>query len=111
MRFDGGLYFVTTEVLSDRLRDHTVAAEPPVEHVVLDFEAVNFVDSQGAGELGRLVQIAGERGVSVHFARMKVPVRDLLAADGIVERLGEDHFHVSVDDAVNAALAQQRRQR
>ena len=71
VRFDGGLYFVTTEVLSDRLRDHTVAAEPPVEHVVLDFEAVNFVDSQGAGELGRLVQIAGEREISVHFARMK----------------------------------------
>ncbi len=110
VRFDGGLYFVTTEVLSDRLRDHTVSAEPPVEHVVLDFEAVNFVDSQGAGELGRLVQIAGERGVAVHFARMKQDVRNLLAADGIVDRLGEDHFHVSVDDAVNAALAEQRRQ-
>lgn len=29
----------------------------------------------------------------------------MLADDGIIDRLGEDHFHASVDDAVNAALS------
>jgi MFS superfamily sulfate permease-like transporter len=106
LRFNGGLYFVTTEVLTDRLRDRTVGADPPIEHVVLDFEAVNFIDSQGVAELDRLVGVAAEQGVSVHFARVKGKVRTMLAADGVVDRVGADHFHVSIDDAVNSVLAE-----
>ena len=105
MRFDGGLYFVTTEVFSDRLRDRIAVAEPPIEQIVLDLEAVNFVDSQGVGELDRLLDVADERGISVYFARMKEPVRTVLAAGGLIERLGEGRLHVSIDDAVTAALA------
>ncbi len=105
LRFDGGLYFVTTEVLSDRLRDRTVGADPPITHVVLDFEAVNFIDSQGVAELDRLVGIAAERGGSVHLARVKANVHRMLAADGVVDRVGSGHLHASIDDAVNAALA------
>ncbi len=103
MRFDGGLFYVTTELLTELLRERAAAA--PLEHVVLDFEAVNFVDSQGVGEIGRILQLADERGISVRFARMKNDVLHMLAGDGIVEHLGADHFHASVDDAVNAALS------
>lgn len=106
VRFDGGLYFVTTEVLTDRLRERATAPGPQVEHVVIDFEAVNFIDSQGVGELDRLLDIADERGVVVHFARMNERVQSALAADGVIERHGSDRLHVSIDDAVNAAVAE-----
>jgi SulP family sulfate permease len=105
LRFDGGLYFVTTDVLSDRLRDRFALAEVPIEHVVLDLEAVNFLDSQGAAELDRLVSIAHERGVSVRIARTKPAVLNRLTAQGVVDALGTDHVHHSIDDAVNAAVA------
>ncbi len=108
MRFEGGLYFVTTAVLADRLRDLMLAAEVPVEQVVLDFEAVNFVDSQGVAELDRLLRLAGERGVSVHFARLRESVQEMLANAGMVDRLGQSHLHATIDDAVNAALAERR---
>lgn len=103
--FDGGLYFATTEVLTDRLRDKVVDADPPIEDVILDFEAVNFIDSQGVGELDRLAGVDGDLGITVHFARMKDDVRAVLAADGVVDRLGPDHFHVTVDGAMKAVLA------
>lgn len=103
--FDGGLYFATTEVLTDRLRDNVVDADPPIEDVILDFEAVNFIDSQGVGELDRLAGVDGDLGITVHFARMKDDVRAVLAADGVVDRLGPDHFHVTVDGAMKAVLA------
>ncbi len=105
MRFDGGLYFVTTETLGDWLREHLVLAEEPIDHVVLDLEAVNFMDSQGAGELGRMVDVATDRAISVDLARVKADVREILEADRFVARIGEDHVHASVDDAVNAVLA------
>jgi high affinity sulfate transporter 1 len=108
MRFEGGLYFVTTAVLADRLRDLMLTAEVPVEQVVLDFEAVNFVDSQGVAELDRLLRLAGERGVSVRFARLRENVQDMLVTAGVIDRLGESHLHASIDGAVNAALAERR---
>ncbi len=104
MRFDGGLHFVTTEVLVDRLRELVDGAEPPVEHVVLDFAGVNFIDSQGTAELGRLLEIAEQRHVSVHLARVKPEVRVVLDADGVVGRLGEDHLHANLHGAVTTVL-------
>lgn len=105
MKFDGGLYYVTTEVLTDRLREQVEDADPPTKAIVLDFEAVNFMDSQGASELHRLLGVADERGVDVHVARVGSAVRAVLVADGLYDRLGPDHFHVSVFDGVEAALA------
>ena len=105
LRFDGGIYFVTTDVLTDRLRQRVEGAVPPVAHVVLDFEAVNFVDSQGVGELDRLLTVAADRGIDLRFARTKATVLDMMTTDGIVDRIGADHFHPSIDDAVNATLA------
>lgn len=107
IRFDGGMYFVTTEVFVDQLRERMAAADPPIERVVIDFESVNFLDSQGSSELDRLVQAAAERGVSLRFARLKTAVRAILDADGVIDRLGPERVHTSVDDAVNAALAEQ----
>jgi MFS superfamily sulfate permease-like transporter len=107
VRFDGGMYFVTTEVFVDQLRDRVEAADPPIARVVIDFESVNFLDSQGSSELDRLVQAAAARGISVRFARLKTAVRNVLDADGVIERLGPDRVHPSIDDAVNHALAEQ----
>jgi SulP family sulfate permease len=107
IRFDGGMYFVTTEVFVDQLRERVELADPPIDRVVIDFESVNFLDSQGSGELDRLVQAAHDRGISLHFARLKTSVRTVLDADGVIDRLGAERVHTSVDDAVNAALAEQ----
>ena len=106
MRFDGGMYFVTTEVFVDQLRERVEAADPPIDQVVIDFESVNFLDSQGSSELDHLVQAAIDRGVSLRFARLKTGVQTMLDADGVIDRLGTDHVHSSIDDAVNAALAE-----
>ena len=109
IRFDGGMYFVTTEVFVDQLRERVEAADPPIERVVIDFESVNFLDSQGSGELDRLVEVAVERGMSIHFARLKTGVQATLDADGVIDRLGPERVHQSIDDAVNAALAESSR--
>lgn len=106
IRFDGGMYFVTTEVFVDQLRERLEGADPPIDRVVIDFESVNFLDSQGSSELDRLVQAAHDRGISLHFARLKSSVRAILDADGVIDRLGAERVHPSVDDAVNTALAE-----
>jgi SulP family sulfate permease len=102
VRLDGGLFFATADALHDRLREILEHSDPPVRAVVLDFEGVGFIDSQGTAKLAELRTLADARGVTVRLARVKADVRVVLEADGVVERIGADHIHPDVRDAVSA---------
>ena len=46
---------------------------------------------------------SGFVGATLRVARLKPSVRDLLARDGVLERLGDDRIHETVASAVDAA--------
>ncbi len=75
---------------------------------MIDFAGVNFIDSQGADELRRLLEFAEREGCSLRLARVRGDVLDVLRADGLVARLGEDRLHGNVDDAVETELSERR---
>ncbi len=54
LRFDAGLFFASADALTDRLRELVQQADPPVQTIVLDFEGVNFIDSQGADKVAEI---------------------------------------------------------
>jgi sulfate permease, SulP family len=109
LRLDGGLYFVTADALGDRIREAVVAAdETPVRAVVLDCQGIDFIDSQGSAKIGELIDLGSAHDITLRLARIKPVVRDVLARDGILERLGRDHVHADVDAAVKAQLAAER---
>jgi len=97
VRPDGGLFFATADALHDRLRQLAEAADPPLHAVVLDLEGVNFVDSQGAAKLSELRQLGEGYVVALRLARVKDPVRSVLAAEGLGLPI-----HGSVHEAVEA---------
>ena len=66
---------------------------------------VNFVDSQGSGQLGKLVTAAERAGVSLRLARVKAEVLEVLEAEGVAQALGTDRFHPNLDSAVTTELA------
>lgn len=105
VRFDAGLYFVTTEVLEDRLRDAVRGADPSIREVVVDFGGVNFIDSQGTGTVDRLLETGEAIGVGLRLARVKPDVRSMLEDDGVAARLGPARFHTNLDEAVDAAVS------
>jgi SulP family sulfate permease len=104
LRLDGGLFFATADALEDRLREVTQDGTP-TDAVVLDLEGVDFVDSQGSAKLAEVRAVAGDYGIALHLTRLKTGVRAVLEADGVVERIGEDHIHGNVYEAVQAVLA------
>ena len=53
LRLDGGLFFATAEALEERVRE-LVGTTRAADALVLDFEGVNFVDSQGAEKLAEI---------------------------------------------------------
>ena len=106
LRMDGGLFFATAEALEERVRALADDGESePQRALVLDLEGVNFVDSQGAAKVAELYGLTEADGVTLRLARVKPQVLAVLRADGIIERIGTDHIHGSVHQAVEAQLA------
>jgi sulfate permease, SulP family len=103
LRPDGGLFFATADALHDRLRQITRDSDPPLRAVVLDLEGVDFVDSQGSAKLVELAELATLNRITLSLVRVKAPVLAVLEADGVVERIGADHVHDRIPEAISAA--------
>ena len=103
LRPDGGLFFATADALHDRLRQITRDSDPPLRAVVLDLEGVDFVDSQGSAKLVELADLAAVNRITLSLVRVKAPVLAVLEADGVVERIGADHVHDRIPEAISAA--------
>jgi len=99
MRFDAGLHFGSSDALEDRLRMLADDADPPIHTAVIDFEGINFIDSQGSAKIAELVELAEVREVEVRLTRVKPHVYRLLARDGVIEMLGEDKVYGNVYEA------------
>jgi high affinity sulfate transporter 1 len=105
MRFDGGLSFATSELLEDTVRNAVQSAQEPVTSVILDFAGVNFIDSQGSAALAKISRMTTTAGAALRLARVKADVMLVLRADGVVDLIGDDHFHANLDEAVTLELA------
>ncbi len=102
IRIDGGVFFATAAALDERVRA-ILARQPDLHSLVLDFEGVNFVDSQGAAKLRDLHELTDASGVDLRLARVKPDVSRVLAADGVIDRIGRERIHGNVHRAVEAA--------
>ena len=105
VRFDGSLAFVTADALAAEMEQRYERAGTTVYGIVIDFAGVNFVDSQGSDQMRALATFARDRDCSLHLARVRRTVLDVLRDDGVLDLIGDDHLHANIDQAVRAALA------
>lgn len=103
LRLDASLFFATVDALENRVRE-VLDQTPGLHGLVLDLEAVVFVDSQGSEKLAAIDGLADAAGVTLRLARVKPRVRGVLSADGVVQRIGDDRIHGNVYEAVDAQL-------
>jgi SulP family sulfate permease len=99
MRFDAGLFFASCDALEDRIRELDLRADPPLHTVVVDFEGINFIDSQGSAKVAEIVELANNYDVELRLTRVKVQVMEVLRRDGVTDSLGEDHIYGNVYEA------------
>ena len=100
IRFDAGLFFASSDALEDRLRELAQEAETPYDTIVVSFEGIDFVDSQGSAKLAQILELADTYGAQIRLARVKPPVLELLRLDGVIDKLGEDQVYGNVYAAV-----------
>ena len=106
LRLDGGLFFATSDALEDRVREVALST-PEITGIVLDCEGIDFIDSQGSAKMREILDLTEQAGVTLRLARVKPAVRELLARDGVLDRISDDMTYDDVDHAVAAQIAAQ----
>jgi SulP family sulfate permease len=99
LRFDAGLFFASADALTDRLSELVHQADPKIHTIVLDFEGINFIDSQGADKVAEILDLATSYNIELRLTRVKTGVKALLQRDGIIDRLGESRIYGNVYEA------------
>jgi len=74
---------------------------PSVKLVVIDLSTSPYVDLAGARMLTELHDHLAENGVSLKLAEMHGGVRDLLRAEGVIQRLGEFERRMSIAELID----------
>ncbi|MBM7577767.1 STAS domain-containing protein [Jeotgalibacillus terrae] len=86
--FEGDLDIDCTETIEDEL----IPALTGYKSVIIEFGAVEFVDSSGMGLLLNLVQSLKDEGVSVYIRRVREEVMEVFDLLQIPEILGRHTF-------------------
>ncbi|MDQ7978115.1 sulfate permease [Paraburkholderia sp. SARCC-3016] len=103
-RWDAPLFFANSELFQERLLQAVDESPTPVRRIVVAAEPVTSVDVTSADMLLELIRILNERGITLHFAEMKDPVRDKLKRFELMELVGAERFHPTINSAVEYHL-------
>ncbi|MDN0073666.1 sulfate permease [Crenobacter sp. SG2303] len=105
-RWDAPLFFANAELFQERLLEVIEESPTPVRRVVVAAEPVTSVDVTSADMLRELSRTLSDRGIALHFAEMKDPVRDKLKRFDLMELIGSDSFHPTVGSAIDDYLSE-----
>jgi len=106
LRIDAALSFANADFLRSRIEEVTspsAAGEDSVRALVLDFHAVNGLDSTAMDTLREVLEELSARGIELHLAGVKGPVMDRFRRSGFDRHVGVDRFHLEVAQATRSA--------
>ncbi|WP_068109296.1 SulP family inorganic anion transporter [Tropicimonas marinistellae] len=86
LRVDESLYFANARFLEDYIYDRVVG-ECALEHVVLNFPAVNEVDLSALESLESILHRLKDMGIHLHLSEVKGPVMDRLKRSHFLEEM------------------------
>jgi len=101
-RFDAPIFFPNAEYFKARVLELVTAADPPPRWLLLNAEAVVYMDSTAVDALARLHKELSAHGVVLAVARVKGPLRDLWQRTGLTDAIGEQHVVPTVRAGVRA---------
>ncbi len=108
IRIDAGLSFVNASNVKRSLTDAADALDSSQQDgdpksIVLDASGINDIDATGAEMLHEVLGDLEDRGIALHLADVKGPVRDVLRRADIWTH-ATTTMHVSAHDAVRAII-------
>jgi high affinity sulfate transporter 1 len=101
VRVDAGLLYFNVDHAHEAVRRMVQAATDKPKLVICDLSTSPQVDLAAAKMLTKLHQELAQAGIRLRLVAAHAPVRDILRAEGLEERLGYFGRRVSVADAID----------
>jgi SulP family sulfate permease len=100
-RFDAELYFANIGYFQEHLEQMIAKKGQDLKVIILNAQSIYALDSSAARGLEEIVEDCHRRGIEFYMTEAIGPVRDMLKCTGLFEKIGEDHFRMRVQDALD----------
>ena len=87
LRSDNVIYFANAEYTINHIMKRVNEVETPLQFVLLDFQAISFIDMTGIEELRSLKEELESRGIRLALMAIHRPVMDTFESSGFVHDL------------------------
>ena len=105
VRFDAQLFFVNAAMFRDKTLDWA-SKKKDLKVIVFDFQSINNMDSSSIKILIDMLEFYKERNISLLFAGVKGPLRDVLEANDFSLLAGPNSFYMNVAEAKSSFLGE-----
>ncbi len=100
VRFDAQLYFGNAAFFKRELFEQIDAKEECLKGVILNAEAINYIDSSAAQMLIKVIREIHARELQFYIAGAIGPTRDIIYSSGIINELHSEFLFVKTKEAV-----------
>lgn len=87
LRIDMSIFFANATKIVQQIEDLVAKKGNQLEHIVINFSGVNYVDVSGCDELNELFEELNHRGIKIYSMYRKKQVRDIMRKSGIQNKL------------------------
>ena len=100
VRFDAQLYFGNAAFFKRQLFKYIEAKGERLKGVILNAEAINYIDSSSAQMLSKVIKEIHDSGLQFYIAGAIGPTRDIIFSSGIINELHKEFLFVKTKEAV-----------
>lgn len=102
LRFDAQLFFANVQFFREEIYRRARNKGETLELIILNAESVNNMDSSAIHMLYELTTEFKRKGIKLYVTGVHGPVRDAMQKGGLLTHLGEAHFYLSVQEAIDS---------
>lgn len=106
LRIDGSIFFGSIAHISLEIRRLVDEESPDVKYLLLLARGINFIDVAGSQWLREEANRWRQKGGGLFLSGLKLNAQDTLIRGGFKKEIGEDHFMVSKEEAIEKIVAQ-----
>lgn len=104
LRFDAQLFFGNQDYFKKELQKHVASKGENLELIIINAEAINYIDSSALNMLEKVCTDLKETGLKIMMVGAIGPIRDIIYDHALIQIIGSENLFIKTSEAVNTFL-------